>query len=96
MEYKHNLYSPNITSELGTRSKEVRDSAGRCCNSVPRSGLKDTYIVFCAFVLRQPANMSSLCTKKEYDISSCHAEWSASEAGLGHTLHGISVDSTKS
>lgn len=51
MEYRHNLYSPNITSELGTLSKYVWDSAGRCCNSVPRSGLKVTYIFFCAFVV---------------------------------------------
>jgi hypothetical protein len=95
MEYRHNLYSPNITSKLGTLSKAVLDSAGRFCNSVPRSGLKYTYIFFCAFVLRQPTNMSSHCTTKEYDISSCHAEWRASEEGLGHTLHGVSFDSIK-
>jgi len=50
MEYRHNIYSPNITFELGTLSKYVWDSAGRCCSSVQRSVSKDTYIFLCAFV----------------------------------------------
>ena len=96
MEYRHNLYSPNITTELGTLSKHICDSAGRCCNSVPRSGLKDNYIFSVPLFLRQPANMPTHCTTKEYDISRCHAEWSASEAVQAQKLRDVSVHSTKS
>jgi len=70
MEYRHHLYSPNITSELGTLSKYVWDSAGRCCNSVPRSGLKDTYIFFCAFVFTTTCQHAfTLCNEGVWHVS---------------------------